>query len=445
MKRHFRASFKNLLSTCFLRVGRNESFLKLYKLFIFVFLFLSVNQANAYLQYAPNANLMEEVDANPFRILPRSDHYAFAVDTDFFKPLFLGAGNTNYYRYDFYHGNGYWLSLRSELKPVQNLTLNLKLNMTHGTSSNGPTYLAQIFPMVGITFQDDLFGFHLKGRLSDIGRQTTGVGLFIEEKETEGGYFLAEKNDFKLKIMVDGTGSYRIDGGVIASDISFWNGLLGGVLFIQETETPYHPPALMETLYSKHEWGKHFSYGVEAGLDINSWAAMSFVRYENNFGNFHFWLKPQLRHYGARVLGELPGKISQNYVSYDQNDKAFMNIMNVFPYGDDVTTYSSQLNAEWLMNWFYRFYTELEGVSFQFKQRSSIRQLFYRAGVKFFPLKNREENFGFLIGNKYLISSTTLSPESSSRTYSQPGQPDFENKPLFMSQLYVMFNFESRF
>ena len=141
---------------------------------------LFASTAHAYIDYAPNANLIEEVNSHPFRLFPKSDHYAFAVDADFFKPVFIGDLQSNYYRYDAYHGNGYWLTLRGEYKPVQQVTLDLKTIVTHGTSSNGPTYNAIIVPMVGITYQEDLLGFNVKFRLSDIGRQTVGTGLFIE-------------------------------------------------------------------------------------------------------------------------------------------------------------------------------------------------------------------------------------------------------------------------
>ncbi len=407
--------------------------------------FLLVSSANAYLQYAPNDHVAEEVSEHPFRILPHSDHYAFAIDSDFFKPIFTGGDNSNYYRYDYYHGNGYWMSIRAEFKPVSKATINLKLNLTHGSSSNGPTYLAEVIPMAGFTYEESLLGFDITTRLSDIGRQTVGIGLFIEDKETDGGYIMFKRDEFVGKVMVDGTGSYRLDGGVIATDVSFWKGLVGGVLFVQETETPFHPPALMATLYSKHEWPSGIGYGAEMGIDINSWAGMAFVKYEDTWNHFHFWLKPQARYYGPRILGDLPGKVSQNYISYDQNDKPFTNIMDIFPFGDNVVTLSSQLNAEYVFNSFYRIYAETEAVNYQYKGKGKIQELFYRSGIKFFPFKSREDNFGFLVGNKYLIASTAVSPDSSSRTYSLPNMVDFENKPLFMNQLYFMINFQSKF
>ena len=116
----------------------------------------------------------------------------------------MGANNFNLYKYDFYHGNGYWIDLRSEFRPHPDLNLNLKFDVTQGTSSNGPTYLAMMVPHVGVTFRaHSILGLEWEFRLSDIDRQTIGTGLFIEEKETVGGSVIGKVDDLTLKLMVD--------------------------------------------------------------------------------------------------------------------------------------------------------------------------------------------------------------------------------------------------
>ena len=402
--------------------------------------------AQAYFQYAPNANLQEELAAHPYRILPRNEHFSLALDADFFKPDFIGGSNYNFYKYDFYHGNGFWLDLRGEFKANPDLALNIETDITHGTSSNGPTYQALIIPRVGLTYRwHNFLGLDWEGRLSDVGRQTIGTGLFIEQKETEGGYLIGKSGDFIGRVIVDGTGSFRLDGGVIAADISLWNGFLGATALVQETETAFHAPQNTGTLYSRHDWDNGFGYGVEAGGNQVTYATLAYLQFKSSLGHLNFWVKPQFRAYGEGVLGTLPGRIQHNYVSYDQNDKPFTNLMDIFSYGDHVETYSTQLNSEYVFNLFYRAYVESEFLTYQFHDRAPVRAIYFRTGFKFFPFKEREDEFGFLIGNKYLTASTSQIDQSQvQRTYSSPNIPDFENKPLFLQQLYFMFNFSAK-
>jgi hypothetical protein len=413
---------------------------------LLLFLILAfTGQAEAYLAYSPNANIEEEVEANPYRILPHSEHFYAALDADFFKPVFVGAGDPNYYKYDFYHGNGFWMDLRTEYKPNQDLVVNLKLDITHGTSSNGPTYLAFIIPRAAITYRFKLLGFDWESRLSDINRQTIGDGLFIEDKDTEGGYIIGKRDQLTAKIMVDGTSSYKLEGGVIAGDLNLWDGVLGATGFINETDVGFTPSQFMGTLYSRKSWKNGLGVGVEYGGDTVAIAGLAYVKYETDFDRLHLMFKPQFRHYGRGVLGSLPGQVQQNYISYDQNDKPFTTLMDIFPYGDNVETYSAQLNAEYAVNVFYHLYAETEYADFQFHDRDPVKNFFFRTGVKFYPFKERVDEFGFLIGNKFLNASTTQGDPtvSTARTYSAPDTPDFENKPLFYRQLYWMINFST--
>ena len=415
---------------------------------IFLFLLIScfASQAHAYLDYAPNANLQEEVEAHPYRILPKSEHLFLAVDADFFKPVFMGPNDFNYYKYDFYHGNGYWMDIRSEFKANEDFAVNFKASVTHGTSSNGPTYLALIIPHVGITYrQHGFLGFDWESRLSDIDRQTVGTGLFIEDKETDGGYVIAKRDQFVGKVMVDGTGSFTLDGGVIGIDLSMWDGLIGMTTLIQETGTATHQAEFTSTAYTRHAWKSGLGYGAEYGGDQIAKAGLVYAKYEADIERLHVMIKPQFRTYGKGVLGGLPGHVEQNYVSYDQNDKPYTNVMDIFAMGDNVQTYSAQVNAEYAVNIFYHVFAESEFLDYKYHDVDPFSAVFFRAGVKFFPFKDRADEFGFLVGNKYLIASTTQTNTiQAPRTYSSPDAPDFENKPLFMKQMYFMFNFSTK-
>ncbi len=391
------------------------------------------------MDYAPNEYLFRQVENESFRILPRTEKWVFAVDADFFKPIFLGANDANLYKFDFYHGNGFWLNFRSEFRPVEDLSINVKLDLTQGTSSNGPTFLAFVIPHVGLTYRvPRLLGLDWEFRLSDIVRQTVGTGLFVEMKETVGGSITATNEGFMAKLMVDGTGSFRLDGGLATIDISFGDGLIGGTVLVQEIQTDFRAPRLTGTLYSRATLGNGLSYGVETGANSEAWASLAYLEAKGNEGMVGYRIKPQYRHYGNRILGQLPGRIMHNFVAYDQNDKPYTTLMNIMAYGDDVDAFTLQADAEIRFNVFYRLFAETEYVSWFFRGRQDFRTLFFRTGLRFNPFKERDDEFAFLVGNRYLNAST-LTPAG--RTYSSPVYPDLENKPLFIRQLYMMVNY----
>lgn len=409
--------------------------------------------ASAYVDYTPNQNLIEEVAANRFRILPRGERYALALDADFFKPVFVGGDNFTYYKWDYYHGNGYWVTARAEFKPVDRLSINLKTLITQGTSSNGPVFNALIVPLVALTYRESLFGLEWETRLSDIGRQTIGNGLFIEQKDTMGGYIKARHGDAGAALVVDGTGSFRLEGGITALEVWLWDGILGFTGLLQETDTTTQPPQLTGTIYSRRRYNNGLGYGVEVGANELNWAGLAYVTYEGWLGDrtqagFHWAVKPQFRYYGEQVMGGLAGNVEHNYVSYEQNDKAFTNFMNIQSYGDQVRAGALQTDLEYVFNYFYRVYAETEFVHYDYAAAPRVQELFFRTGFRFYPFKEREDHFGFMIGNKYLIASSSQidnTQSQSARTYTPPNGVDLENKPLFMKQLHVVVNYNARF
>jgi hypothetical protein len=406
---------------------------------LILLLLLFCDPAHAFFQYAPNRDLRKELEGKAFRVLPRSGTFALALDGDFFKPVFLNPGNLDYYREDFYHGNGYWLDLRGEVQPVENLLLNLRTTFTQGTTSNGPTLNALVIPRLGLTYrQNGFLGVQWESRLGDIDRQTLGSGIFFEMKEMAGGYIKASSGDFTARLVVDGTGGFTLDGGVAALEVLYQGGLLGATVMMLEQEVGYRPPQFTGTLLSKGTIFEGLGYRAEAGGNTNGFAALAGLDYNLVLDSFRIYLKPQYRHYGRKLFGDLAGAINQTYVGYDQNDKPFATALNIFAYGDNVEAASSQAGVEYRVNHFYGIYAASELFSFNFNDRSDVSGVFYRAGFRFFPFHDREDEFGFHVGNQYLIASTL---GDGGRTTSAPNQVDFENKPLFMQQTYWMINF----
>jgi len=410
--------------------------------FVLAIVFLYKGTAHAFIEYTPNENVIDEVARESYRILPRNPHYAFAIDADFLKPAFLPCLDFAYCYADYYHGNGYWLTARAEFKPVPNITLNLKTVVTHGNSSGGLGSFALIYPLVGVTLEKDIFGLHWETRLSEIGRQTVGSGLFIEQKETDGGYLLIRRDFVQYKLMVDGTGSYNVNGGVIAMELSFWKGLLGITSMFNEVDPAFNPPMYIGTIYSKYNPDEGLGYAAEIGGDKYNWASMAYLQYRQTWNKFRMWLKPQFRHYGSDVVGQLAKHVNTTYMSYDQNDKPYTNLQDIFAMGDSVNTYSTELNADFRVSSFYSFFAETEAIYFDYLNASPFKSFFYRTGIKFHPIRDRDEEVGVQIGNKYLIASEG---GFGGRRFSPPTEIDGENKPLFMRQLYLMIDFSTRF
>jgi len=365
--------------------------------FLFCFFLLSVSgSAHAFFQYAPNRAVREEVEQHEFRILPRSDTFVMALDGDFFKPVFVGSGEGDYYREDFYHGNGYWLDLRGEFQPTKHLVLNLRTTLTQGTTSNGPTFNALVIPRLGLTYrQSGFLGLEWETRLGDVDRQTLGSGIFIEQKETAGGTIAARGGDFHARLLVDGTGSFTLDGGVAALEVIYGEGVLGATVMMLERDVGYRPPQFTGTLFSKGSFTEGFGYRAEAGGNELNYAALAGLDYEVELDRFKLRIGPQYRHYGRKLFGDLANR-------------------------------------------FYGVYARSEWFAFRFHDRPDVSGIFYRAGFRFFPFPGREDEFGLLIGNQYLIASTL---GDSGRVVAAPNQFDLENKPLFMQQTFWMVHF----
>lgn len=415
-------------------------------IFSFAFLIagiaLSALSAEAYLAYNHNRNVREEVQSQPFRIFPGSEKWAFAVDADFFKPLFLNNLNSERYVYDYYHGNGFWMDGRFEFAPVQNLIFNIKSTLTQGTSSNGPGYLFVPYARVGVTYRFLSSDIQNEFRLSDVDRQTVGLGLFVEDKIVNGAYWKSEWAGAQFKFLVDGTGNFKLDGGLYAAELSIANGGLGGSIFVFETER-YGDYTTSPTGTVFTRWGGgNLRAGFEGAFNYRAYAGMGYLDWKWSSEPWTIRFKPQARYYGSKIMGNLPGNIENIYVAYEMNDLPFLNFMSLMSKGDDVIAYGALLNIAYRPNHFYQLFFEGEPVYFDFVKQENYRYPFFRTGFKLFPMVGREDSLGFLIGNKFLSASSN---SFGFRRYTTPTDVDLENRTIFVEQFYMMFNFEVHF
>jgi hypothetical protein len=388
---------------------------------IFCLLILNAQTASAtgYPSALPNHDLGEEIKDQPDRILPKSDLFTATVDGQAYMRN-LGIR-------DFYHGQGYWIQGRAEVRPHDSFRLNLRSIFYSGSHSGGyvePTGSYELFGLTGI-WPGPVMGGKLEGRAIDLERQTIGQGLMIEEKELNGVMLKWSREGYSIRYLTEGTGGLLLGDDMDNLEVQLFDGYLGGGYI----EWPYgnqsqldHNRASLYYVTSAHAFGSTgFGYFAEAGSRDAKYAGLLGFKGESVIGKLNLKSRVQGRYYEDRFAEEFAGSIQQMYVSYDQYDKRFTNAGNVFAKGDSVNVYSVILDADYDFNQRWQAHVRSEVGRFDFKKIEDQKFAFYRIGTSFFPLENRKESITFFISNKVLTDSFKRPPNEQS----------MDNMPLF--------------
>lgn len=393
-----------------------------------------------YQDYRRNENLKEELDQQPYRVLPHNDVYSFALDAEIYKPYF--PTDNPIYETDYNHGAGYWLDFRSEVKVKNSLIFNSKLVFTEGTSSFGPIEKSVILPFIGFSYQNYYNENHgVRMRIIDMGRMTIGNGLIIEQKDTNGGrlsYFFGEH---ELSFLVDATGSFRIDGGIYAFLFHERNDQYGMYTLLQE-EIGFHYLPIF-SIYGNadlmKEGPKSWTGGAELALNREgeSFSGLLFTQYEDQWGAFKYHFKPQVRYYGRGLIGNVPGHLEQGYVAYEQNDKPYTTLMNIFTIDDHVLVGALQTRLDYQFNSFYSAFLDSEVMDAHYYDVGTFFYPFYKLGMEFSLLNGDQCKVGFFTGNKFLTTSDTFSGATGLLAMTLPNQNHTENKPLFLKIQHI--------
>ncbi len=382
-----------------------------------LFLFFSFQLFAAYPTAKPNNNIRGEIVDNQNRLLPTTEYLAFAVD---------GQG---YHRFsesnDFYHGTGYWLQIRSEVSPNENLSINLRTIMYSGTSSDGYAEPIGFYNLLQLSgrLPNKIFGGEISGKVLDIERQTIGKGLLVQDREFFGGLFQWKNQWFKIFLRGTGTGAIVHDDDTYNLEFSFLDDIIGlGALHYGEKSRDGY-----QFLYSSYSFLDFFSYDFEVGVRNSKWAGL--LALQLDFKNEYFSLdtRIEVRIYEDGFGEEIVGQIAQDYVSFDQLDKPYTNIMNAFTQGDDLNIYALKLNLRYKFNHNWRIHYLNELGQFNYNNFKKENYYFYRAGVEYYPLKQREDNMVLFASNKILTDSRAAPPDIPSRT----------NNPMFTDENYI--------
>ena len=392
---------------------------------------LAATQAQAnYPSARKNANLREEVEADPNRLVPVTKHFAFGVDGEAYYRM---LGNQ-----DFYHGIGYWVQARSEVAPTPFFRLNLRSIFYAGSCSYGyvePSDLYHALSLTGI-YPEPVLGAEVKVVGLDLGRHTRGQGHQIQHKEYNGALLTLTYEHAYLSLRAEGTGALVLGDDTYVVETSFFDGYLGaGAVywpggreqdFLPEIRAPYYYATSTQTF----DW---FRYGIEVGQRKDAKAALVLLGARG--GNEEWTVDGSIegRRYEDRFAETWVGRVEQQYVSYDQYDKAYTNAINVFAIDDEVDVGAAHLNFHWRPSHAWRFHAMNEIGIFDYKAVADETYYYYRFGAEHCPVEERDDCIVPFVSNKVLRDGFARPPSAIARN----------NEPLF--KMVNFFGVEARF
>ncbi|MEQ1878589.1 MAG: hypothetical protein ABL958_18245, partial [Bdellovibrionia bacterium] len=267
-----------------------------------------------------NELVHEEIAADSDRMIPQSDFFAASVDGQIYERA-LGAA-------DFYHGVGYWIQVRTEYKPHPYFTANLRSIFYAGSCSFGYAAPSDQYHLLGVTgiWPNQILDGELKMRALDLGRQTMGVGLLVDQKEFNGAEIAWTGPGLSLSIKVDGTGALLIRDDLWMLEARALGGLLGlGIGNWAEGVYGSDPKRYRDAYaYAFSEYREDwFDFAAEAGNRAGIWAAMAKAGASLKTESLKTRAEIQYRAYTDGFGRDFVGGIEHEYISYDQYDKAY--------------------------------------------------------------------------------------------------------------------------
>ena len=368
----------------------------------------SAGQANIYFQHTRNENLKERLRLEPWRGLPSGERYSLALDAYLYKPW----GAEDFY----YHGNGYWINALAEARPHDDLALNLKLIAYNGASSYAYAHSDFIQPLFGMTWQPAFLppGWSLRMRYMDLDRQTLGAGLLLEEVEMAGFAIATAYEQWRYRLIIDGTGGFYRVGDLYYQQIDWKRDLLGlsytfiayeneDVTLVGRRSGPQSVgrtgiPAA--TLFSKVGLTETWFLRTEAGYRNGQAAGLVGVRAEIPLGKFRAAWDLHFRRYGRGFAEQIAGFIEHEYVNPETADKSFTDPKNILYFGDDVSTASTRLDFTYRYRPWMEFGSSNELYRYFYAAETRAAYL-YKHNVSFCPYAGREQDcLSLFVANK---------------------------------------------
>lgn len=379
-----------------------------------------------------NHELLEELQGDSNRKIPELDWLRVGVDGE---TWFRGM-NTQ----DFYHGVGYWIQARTEIQPNEFLFINTRTIFYSGSSSQGYANPTGSYSLIGFTglFPSDVLYSRLSIRIVDLERQTIGYGLLVQDREMNGALVILKNDYYSFRILGDSTGALVAGDDMLNAEFKILGGWFGGGATywtqgrsqsgLARNRDPY-----FYLLSTQSFLGDRWSYGLEAAQRNDVESGLVALSYQDQFGGLNVKSRIEARAYKRGFGQDFVGQIENQYVSYDQYYKAYTNPMSFFVISDNVDVYGLQLDLHYDFNHHWHLESLNEVGRFDYKDFAKNDFYFYRVGITYCPLIDRDECITFFASNKVLNDSYSRPPNDTAAS----------NLPLFKK--YDFLAVEARF
>jgi hypothetical protein len=387
-----------------------------FRAFLFFFsFFVSIADAE-YVSALKNQNVCTQFKDDLNRKIPQTEWFCLGLDSvGFFRAL-----GTE----EFYHGFGHWSQLRSEFSFNEFSKLNLRTVFFSGSSSNGYAQPSGFYTLYSLKtlWPEKISGGALSLRILDQDRLTTGVGLFIQDKESNGVRLDWIFENFSFIIKGESTGAFLLGDDVHNFEIkensdSIGTGIVifpaGSQSGLLENRKPYY--YLFSFLPNDF-----IDLSAEVGQRNKAWSGLLKLNRKFESNGFAAAFELQYRQYGNDFAEQIAGQIDHQYVSLDQLDKPMMNAINIFVVDDDVKATSFNGDFFYRLNSFHRFGFLNEFARFDYRDLFRKDFYFFRAEYSYSPIQNRDDAIVFFISNKTLAHSDSIPPKDLSFADSEP-------------------------
>lgn len=392
--------------------------MKIYRSATVFFLFFLISNISGaeYLAALQNHDVCSEIANDKDRKITRGDWFCLGFDS----VAFLRALG----RSEYYHGFGHWSQLRSEFKINELSSLNLRSVFFSGSSSNGYAQPSGYFTLYSLESQwpEKLLNGTLKVRILDQDRLTTGLGLFVQDKESNGGRLDWIFENYRFTFKGESTGGFMIGDDLYNYEIKENNSLFGAgiVLFpagsqsgLSENRKPYY--------YMFSSMPTHIlDLQTEIGHRNKAWAGLLKISKTMESENYSANLEMQSRKYENHFAEQIAGQIDHQYISLDQLDKTFMNAINIFVVNDHVQAGSVNLNLSYRLDSNHKWSFQNEFVHLDYSDLFKKDFLFFRAEYSYSPIPNRDDSLVFFLSNKALAQSEAIPPFTISLEDTEP-------------------------
>jgi hypothetical protein len=350
-----------------------------------------------------------------------------------------------------YHGNGYWIETRFEFRPTDPLRLNLKLVPWFGSSSFGYAARARFFALGAGSWEDRIFDtdWTFRFRASDLGLQTYGGGLVVQDRPINGGRVEFEHGKLLYRMTVDGTGGLSGSGELYDHHIGYDDDRIGfGILFNPSPIFDREKFPTTAYLDGKAPLGKATTVRAEIAGNRNAPALRLFSETNLDTGRFRLAAKPEVRYYGSGFAGGYRGHVQQGYTGYDLQSISYTNAINIFRTSDAAFVPAARVTVEWQALRTVSVYLDQEIGAFDFRDAPDEKYYFWDAGIRLWPTLPRKDYATIGFTNKLLTAYSTY-VDNIGETQLAPAFPDeFDNeanKPRFVRDVQFVVTLHSSF